>query len=133
MSTPKQPLVLIVDDLPDLVALMARILAPEGYRLITAMSGEEALSVAAAQTEPIDLLLTDLQMPGMTGRVLSRELLKSQPRMKVLYQTGHCDELFGYATLLEDHEAFIEKPLSPPRVREAVALHLFGTICAPAR
>ena len=67
-------------------------------------------------------------MPEMSGRKLATEMRKGQLGMKVVYLTAHCDDLFGDLTLLEPHEAFIEKPISPVGVREAVALHLYGTL-----
>jgi CheY-like chemotaxis protein len=127
---PSTPVVLVVDDEPEIVRLVTRMLEPEGYQLLTANSGVDAVAVAAASTRPIDLLLTDLHMPEMSGRALSTELRKTQLGLRVVYLTAHCDDLFGELTLLEPHEAFIEKPISPAGVREAVALHLFGTLKA---
>jgi CheY-like chemotaxis protein len=120
--------VLVVDDEPTVVQLVIRMLEPAGYPILTAHSGTEALAVAAASARPIDLLVTDLHMPDMSGRKLSTEMRRTQFGMKVVYLTGHCDDLFGDLTMLEPHEAFIEKPISPTGVREAVALHLYGTL-----
>jgi len=124
----RKPVVLVVDDEPEIVQLVTRMLEPDGYQLLTANSGDDAMAVAAAATRPIDLLLTDLHMPEMSGRAIATELRKSQFGLRVVYLTAHCDDLFGELTLLEPHEAFIEKPISPAGVREAVALHLFGTL-----
>jgi len=128
MTSDSRSTVLVVDDEPNLVAIVARTLESEGYLVVTATSGAEALEVGAAHNRPIDLLLTDLHMPEMSGRRLSTELRKTQLGLKVVYLTGHADDLFGDLTLLEPHEAFIEKPISPSGVREAVALHLYGTL-----
>jgi CheY-like chemotaxis protein len=127
---PSTPVVLVVDDEPEIVRLVTRMLEPEGYQLLTANSGVDAVAVAAASTRPIGLLLTDLHMPEMSGRALSTALRKTQLGLRVVYLTAHCDDLFGELTLLEPHEAFIEKPISPAGLREAVALHLFGTLKA---
>lgn len=105
-----------------------RALESEGYRVVKAISGAEALDIGASHDRPIDLLLTDPHMPEMSGHRLSTELRKTQLGLKVVYLTGHADDLFGDVTLLEPHEAFIEKPISPTGVREAVALHLYGTL-----
>lgn len=131
-ETTAKPVVLVVDDEREIVEIVTRILQPAGYEVLTALSGDDALRVSESATRPIDLLLTDLHMPGMSGRKLSSELRKTQFGLKVVYLTGHCDDLFGEVTLLEPHEAFIEKPISPVGVREAVALHLFGTLKATA-
>jgi CheY-like chemotaxis protein len=127
----RQPLVLVVDDEPAFVQLATRALEPAGYRVLAATSGVDALQVTASLTRPLDLLLTDLEMPEMSGRSLASELRKKQGGLKVLYLTGHSDALFGHASMLDLHEAFIEKPISGPALREAVALHLFGTRRAP--
>jgi CheY-like chemotaxis protein len=136
MKPSDQPraVVLVVDDEREIVEIVTRVLEKDGYALLTAASGAEALTVAAASTRPIDLLLTDLHMPEMSGRRLATELRRTQFGLKVVYLTGHCDDLFGEVTLLEPHEAFIEKPIIPALVREAVCLHLFGTltVAAPA-
>jgi len=123
--------VLVVDDEPALVAMVTRMLEPHGHQILTATSGPEAIAICAARSQPVDLLLTDLHMPEMTGRALATELRKTQLGLKVLYLTAHCDDLFGTLTLLEPHEAFIEKPISAPGVRDAVALHLYGTLTPP--
>jgi CheY-like chemotaxis protein len=123
--------VLVVDDEPALVAMVTRMLEPHGYQIVTATSGPDAIAASAARSQPIDLLLTDLHMPDMTGRTLATELRKTQLGLKVLYLTAHCDDLFGALTLLEPHEAFIEKPISAAGVRDAVALHLYGTLTPP--
>jgi two-component system cell cycle sensor histidine kinase/response regulator CckA len=127
-SEPPQAVVLVVDDEREIVDIVTRVLANDGYELLTAASGADALAVAAACGRPIDLLLTDLHMPEMSGRGLATELRRTQPGLKVVYLTGHCDDLFGAVTLLEPHEAFIEKPIAPALVREAVCLHLFGRL-----
>jgi len=128
--TPQQAkaVVLVVDDEREIVEIVTRVLEKDGYGLLTAACGAQALAIAAACTRPIDLLLTDLHMPEMSGRTLATELRKTQFGLKVVYLTGHCDDLFGEVTLLEPHEAFIEKPIAPTLVREAVCLHLFGTL-----
>jgi CheY-like chemotaxis protein len=132
MASDVRSTVLVVDDEPNLVTIVARTLRSDGYLVVTATSGAEGLALGAAHDPPIDLLITDLRMPEMSGRQLSVALRNVRRGLKVVYLTGHADELFGDLTLLEPHEAFIEKPISPPLVREAVSLHLFGTITPPS-
>ena len=126
-----KPLVLVVDDQPSYVQLVTRALEAAGYRIVAATSGAAALQATASLAQPLDLLLTDLQMPEMSGRSLARELRKTQRGLKVLYLTGHADALFDQASTLELDEAFIEKPITGAALREAVARHLFGTRPAP--
>jgi two-component system cell cycle sensor histidine kinase/response regulator CckA len=129
MASPELPLVLIVDDEPALVKLGKRALESAGYRVIVAHSGAEALTVSSA--ERVQLLLTDLNMPGMSGRALAMELRKAHDGLKILYLTAHADELFGLVNLLEADEAFLEKPVTAEALRDAVAMHLFGTHARP--
>ena len=129
MGSSESPLVLIVDDEPALVKLGKRALESAGYRVIVAHSGAEALTVGCA--ERVDLLLTDLNMPGMSGRVLATELRKEHLGLKILYLTAHADELFGQLNQLEPDEAFLEKPVTGEVLRDAVAMHLFGTHARP--
>jgi two-component system cell cycle sensor histidine kinase/response regulator CckA len=123
------PLVLIVDDEPAMAELGKRALASAGYRVIVAHSGAEALTISSV--ERVQLLLTDLNMPVMSGRQLAAELRKAHDGLKILYLTGHADQLFGPLTLLEADEAFLEKPVSAAALRDAVAMHLFGTLARP--
>ena len=125
------PRVLVVDDEPPVITIVTRMLARLGCELFTAASGPDALEVYRTLDRPIDLLLTDLQMPKMSGRVLAAMLRSMQPDLKVLYMTGRSDELFGPAKELGPLESFIEKPLSPAQICEAVSLHLYGTLVPP--
>ena len=122
-------MVLIVDDEPALVTLGKRALESAGYRVIVAHSGAEALTVSGG--ERVQLLLTDLNMPGMSGRALATELRKAHGGLKILYLTAHADQLFGLLNLLESDEAFLEKPVTGEALRDAVAMHLFGTHARP--
>ena len=123
--------VLVVDDEPTLVALVTRMLEPHGYSIVTATSGREAIAIGESRREGFDLLLTDLNMPEMTGRALAAELRRTQLGLKVLYMTGYSDDLFGTQTQLELHEAFVEKPITSAGIRDAVSLHLYGTLTPP--
>jgi CheY-like chemotaxis protein len=122
-----RPTVLVVDDEPSVVTLVSRILAPQGYQLLTAMSGSSALEIGGSKGRVIDLLLSDWHMPDMTGRELATRLRNVHPGMKVLYFTGQCVESL---TRLEPHEAFIGKPITLAGLREAVSLRLFSRTAA---
>jgi PAS domain S-box-containing protein len=80
--------VLVVEDQAPLRAITARILGRAGYRVLEAGSGPEALSVAAASTEPIDVLLTDVVMPEMLGTMLAHTMSQGHPEMKVIFTSG---------------------------------------------
>jgi two-component system cell cycle sensor histidine kinase/response regulator CckA len=130
-STPKRPIsVLIVDDEEALLKFVNRVLSEAGYTTTTAPDGPEAIE-AAAKLGPLDLLVTDVMMPKMTGDELARRLRLSQPSLKVLYLTGFSDRLFKEKVTLWQDEAFLDKPCGIKGLMEAVALLLTGRIEAP--
>jgi CheY-like chemotaxis protein len=105
--------ILLVDDLEDVRALTRRILEKHGYRVLAAASGAEALVLAAQRGRTIDLLVTDVVMPGMSGSELSAELGQRYPAMRVLYLSGYTDEAILHLGLLEPGVAFLQKPFTP--------------------
>ena len=119
------PRVLIVDDEESVRTLAARVLHRAGYQTAVAADGPEALRIAEGQ-EPFDLLVADVVMPGMHGDELARRLLRQEPDLKVLYVTGHREQLFAERTTLGANETFLEKPITIPVLIEAVSLALSG-------
>lgn len=108
--------ILLVEDAEPLRKLAQTFLESGGFRVLSAGSGEEALDVAARVSGNIDLLLTDVVMPGMNGRVLAEQLLPRQPGMKVLYMSGYTDSFIaGHGVLSPDthllHKPFTEEVL----------------------
>ncbi len=79
---------------------------------MSAPSGEEALEVAARHARPFDLLLTDVVMPGMNGRVLAEQLSKRQPRLKVLYMSGYTDSFIAGHGVLQQGVNLLHKPFT---------------------
>ena len=124
--------VMVVDDDPMMMEVLVRILQRENYDLMTASSGHEALGLAAAEAEPIDLLITDYAMPAMKGHELADRMRERYPAVRVLYQTGFSDMLFENRAELEDNAAFLEKPFTARGLREAARFILFGAINPPA-
>jgi DNA-binding NtrC family response regulator len=99
-------------------------LKDNGYRVLTAADGEEALQVAKQHAAPIQLLLTDVVMPGINGRVLAERLGPWQPGMKVLYMSGYTDSFIAGHGVLEQgihllHKPFTEETLAR-KVREVL-------------
>jgi two-component system cell cycle sensor histidine kinase/response regulator CckA len=132
-SEPKRPInVLIVDDEEALGKFVDRVLSDAGYTTAIALDGPEAIE-AAAKLGSLDLLVTDLMMPKMTGDELARRLRLSQPSLKVLYLTGFSDRLFKEKVTLWQDEAFLDKPCSIKGLKEAVSLLLFGRFEAPEK
>ena len=119
--------ILIVDDEPVIVQFVDRVLRGAGYVTSTAGSGVEALQVAEAAA-PYDLVVADVNMPGITGPDLIGRLRMRQPDLRVLYLTGYNDQLFAERNLLWEGEAFLDKPATIDGLLQAVSLMLFGNI-----
>jgi two-component system cell cycle sensor histidine kinase/response regulator CckA len=120
---------LVVDDEVPVLKLVTRILATDNYEITGAESGEMALRVMQQPGfKGVDLLVTDLQMPGMNGRELAAVVRKSNPQVRVLYVTGFADTLFKGVNELGPAESFIEKPFGADGILEATRLLMFGQI-----
>jgi len=104
--------ILLVEDAEPLRRLAKSFLETGGFRVFSAESGEEALEVAAGFGGVFDLLLTDVVMPGMNGRVLAEQLLPRQPGMKVLYMSGYTDSFIAGHGVLEPGTHLLHKPFT---------------------
>ena len=117
--------VLLVEDEDAVRSLVRQVLAAEGYRVLTAGDGDEALRMASEHGRGIDLLLTDLVMPGMTGRELALQLQPQHPETRVLFMSGYSTAAYGESGELGEHAQFLHKPFTPEalvrRVRELLA------------
>ncbi len=103
--------ILVVEDEDAIRQVAIRVLARQGYRVIAANCGEAALREVAALGRPIDLLLTDMVMPGMTGPELAQQLRAQQPGLRVLFTSGYsADAVVRQFGLTENSFAFIAKP-----------------------
>jgi two-component system cell cycle sensor histidine kinase/response regulator CckA len=122
--SPSAVRILVVDDETSVVEFAQRVLQTAGYRVTTATSGDDAISVCASDGMP-DLLVTDMKMPRMDGDELALKLRQQEPDLKVLYLTGFTDLLFKNKEVLWDGEAYLEKPCSIVGLLEAVSLLLY--------
>jgi len=118
------PRILVVDDDEHIRLLVQRVLAENGYEVITAASGVVVTQLLAQQPGLFDLFVLDVQMPDMSGTELARRIRQVKPDAKLLYITGAPDHLFADSTV--PYEAFIAKPLSAASLLRAVRL-LAGT------
>ena len=119
--------VLIVDDEETVRMFVERVVREAGHQTTTAADGPEAIE-AASKLETLDLLITDLMMPLMSGDELARRLRLNRPSLKVLHLTGFSDRLFKERTTLWQDEAFLEKPCSVKGLMEAIELLLVGRL-----
>lgn len=127
MSGEEGQLVLVVDDEAPIREMERRILEKQGYRVIEAPGGEQAIA-ALQDGRPLDLLIADLDMPGVAGEEMVRRIRTVRPDLKVLYVTAHIDRLLDVRAMLWEGEAFLDKPFTTNGLLEAVSLLLYGTI-----
>jgi DNA-binding NtrC family response regulator len=104
--------ILLVEDSKLLAKVTRDFLESDGYRVLVALSPKEAIQIAASSRESIDMLLTDVVLPGMNGRQLAEELLAKRPEMKVLYMSGYTNGILSEHSFRAAEVAFIEKPFS---------------------
>ena len=103
--------VLVVDDSPGIRELARRLLERDGYRVLTAENGEAALRVFD-QHAVIDILLTDVVMPGGNGPELTKQLLEHHPTLKVIYMSGYTEDAIAQHGVLNPGIAFVHKPFT---------------------
>lgn len=125
-NEPAGKTVLLVDDDESMRRVTRRILARSGFRVIEAEHGADALRVAAAHDGGIDLLVTDVLMPGIRGPELVEELTVQSPGIRVLYMSGYTDDDISRWGL-QPGFAFIHKPFTSEGFTEAVNSVLAGT------
>ena len=111
--------ILLVEDEAPIREVLREVLAPLGYRLIVAGSGEEALRAHEAAGGAVDLLLSDVIMPGMNGYDLADRLKKLQPGLRAMMMSGYNDLVAG-SGVSRPWLTFLAKPLTPSKLRRAV-------------
>ncbi len=112
--------ILVVDDNPEIVKLVATILLPLGYHVLDAESGDQALHLADAGTEKVDLLLTDVVMPGMNGARLAEVFEERWPLVKVLFMSGYMSPAISEEDRHSRQKGFLQKPLCPSELASKV-------------
>ena len=120
--------VLLVEDQPSVRAFVRRALERRGYQVLEAETGLDAIRISERESIPIDLLLTDVVMPGMGGRELAVRLLASRPGLRVLFMSGYAEHEIAHRGALAPGTHFIEKPLSP----ETLAVKVRRVLDAPS-
>ena len=105
--------ILLVEDAQRVRAVVREILEMQGYEVIEARHGAEALALEAGHEGPIHLLITDVVMPEMSGRELAQRLVPLRPEMNVLYISGYTDDAIVRHGVLEAGMALLPKPFTP--------------------
>ena len=112
--------ILVVEDDGQLRRLARRVLARAGYTVLDAEHPEHALALVARHEGTIDLLLTDVVLPGMSGRDLAERLLRDRPRLKVIYVSGYAEDAIVHYGVLTPGTEFLQKPGSTEVLLRAV-------------
>jgi response regulator RpfG family c-di-GMP phosphodiesterase len=116
--------ILLVEDQDAVRELARTVLESQGYAVVEAISGEQAEKLANGRPGKINLLLTDVVMPGMSGRELAQRLSTGSPEMRVLFMSGYTDNVIAQGGVLEAGMSFLQKPFSPraltAKVREVL-------------
>jgi CheY-like chemotaxis protein len=116
--------ILLVEDEASVRQLVRETLEAKGYTVLEAHDGETALRIALQHLAPINMLITDVVMPGMSGRELAQRICASDPDVKVLYLSGYTEDTIVHEGGLEPGTAFLQKPFTlqtlSRRVREVL-------------
>ena len=105
--------VLVVEDEFAVRGLTVQILKKQGYTVLEASNGKDALSVAREFADKIHLIITDVVMPGMNGREVYEEIKKITPDIKVVFMSGYTAEVIRRKNVIEKDVMFLSKPISP--------------------
>jgi two-component system, cell cycle sensor histidine kinase and response regulator CckA len=111
---------LVVEDDPAVRALTCLVLRAAGYAVLESESGQEAVGLAAAHPGRVDLLVTDVVMPGLGGRELAGRLSERSPGLKVLYLSGYTEDAVVRHGVREEQVDFLQKPFSPATLARKV-------------
>lgn len=112
--------VLLVEDEPLLLALAQRMLERLGFRVLAAGSPEQALAMARDLARPLELLVTDVMMPGMSGRELCQALRSTRPGLACLYMSGYTEDVLSAEDPGPERLYFIQKPFRFASLARAV-------------
>ena len=121
--------VLVVDDNDFVLSFVGRVLDNAGIAVLQAGSAADALRLWRNSPIPIDMVITDIEMPGQTGFALADELAAERPSLPVLFMSGGYGDDADIATRLGARRAFLEKPFT----ERSLLSEIFGLVAAPVR
>lgn len=113
--------ILVVEDQPEVLSLLSDALEMLGYRVLTASHPDDGLAIGDRHAEEIDLVLTDVVMPGMNGPEMAQRLVFRHPYLRVLYLSGYGPETLGPLGVPEDGPAILKKPFTMDALVERVS------------
>lgn len=113
--------ILVVDDEPEIRKLVSAMVVAKGYNVLTADSGDHAITLVKNLKTPIDLLLTDVVAPGMSGPMLADKLLEQQPGLRVLFMSGYDNTNVVQRYVVEKGHMLLHKPFSVEELGRKVA------------
>jgi len=111
-QNPVTETVLLVEDEESVRQLVRETLEAKGYKVLEADHGTAALEIAERHDGPIDILITDVVMPGMNGREVSAQLCAAHPKTRVLYLSGYAEDAIVHEGVLDPGASFLQKPFS---------------------
>jgi signal transduction histidine kinase len=124
--------ILVVEDNPSVLRSTARILSKRGYKVLEASNGDQALRLIQQHGRAVDLVLTDVMMPHMTGTELAERLDVSHPNLKVIFTSGYTDEALGDDNVLDTDRAVLFKPYPPRELLTRIRRELDADGVVPA-
>ena len=119
--------ILLVEDDHAVRAVAHRSLVRFGYDVLSASRGDEALRIAEEHGGEIDLLLTDIMMPGMNGVEVAARIAESYPGIRIFFMSGYADQDLVRQGLLEPGTHFLQKPFTPQELAERIRNILDGS------
>ncbi len=120
-------MLILVEDDEKVREIAATVLREAGYQVLEASNGEEALEVCKKHKGSIDMVITDVVMPGMSGKELAERLRAIDPKIKVLYMSGYTGDIIAYRDVLEEMPNFIQKPFARNALLKRVRQVLDGS------
>ncbi len=125
--------VLLVEDDAGVREVVARALREGGFQVLDAGGAGDAMELATRAPGPVDVLVTDVVMPGMNGKALAEELRRRRPELKVLFVSGYPDEIIGRHGVLDAGVEFLPKPFTPAALVERVGALMSAASAPPPR
>ena len=118
--------ILLVEDEQMVLNLTASVLKNAGYKVVTASTPKQALEAVARQTDPIQIMITDVVMPGMSGPTLANTLVSEYPEMKIIFMSGYTGAAVVENSFIRPGSAFLQKPFSPDALKAKIRALLDG-------